>query len=34
MRKNSVKNSRINGEVQRVLAEVIREKSKIPGLRP
>ena len=24
MRKNSVKNTRINGEVQRVLAEIIR----------
>ena len=24
MRKNSVKNTRVNGEVQRVLAEIIR----------
>ena len=30
MRKNSVKNSRINGEVQRVLAEVIRGEIKDP----
>ncbi len=30
MRKNSVKNTRINGEVQRVLAEVIRSEIKDP----
>ncbi|MBP9997051.1 MAG: 30S ribosome-binding factor RbfA [Lachnospiraceae bacterium] len=30
MRKNSVKNSRVNGEVQRVLAEIIRSEIKDP----
>ena len=30
MRKNSVKNTRINGEVQRVLAEIIRGELKDP----
>ena len=30
MRKNSVKNTRINGEVQRVLAEIIRGEIKDP----
>lgn len=34
MRKNSVKNSRINGEVQRVLAEVIRGEIKDPRIAP
>ena len=34
MRKNSVKNSRINGEVQRVLAEVIRGEIKDPRICP
>ena len=34
MRKNSVKNNRINGEVQRVLAEVIRGEIKDPGSAP
>lgn len=34
MRKNSVKNSRINGEVQRVLAEVIRGEIKDPRISP
>lgn len=32
MRKNSVKNTRINGEVQRVLAEIIREEIKDPRI--
>lgn len=32
MRKNSVKNSRINGEVQKVLAEVIRGEIKDPRI--
>ena len=30
MRKNSIKNTRINGEVQRVLAEIIRSEIKDP----
>lgn len=34
MRKNSVKNSRINGEVQRVLAEIIRGEIKDPRISP
>ena len=34
MRKNSVKNTRINGEVQRVLAEIIRGEIKDPRIRP
>lgn len=34
MRKNSVKNVRINGEVQRVLAEVIRSEIKDPRINP
>ena len=34
MRKNSVKNTRINGEVQRVLAEVIRGEIKDPRISP
>lgn len=34
MRKNSVKNTRINGEVQRVLAEIIRGGLKDPGSVP
>ena len=34
MRKNSVKNTRINGEVQRVLAEVIRSEIKDPRINP
>lgn len=34
MRKNSVKNTRINGEVQRVLAEVIRGGIKDPRIAP
>lgn len=34
MRKNSIKNTRINGEVQRVLAEVIRGEIKDPRISP
>ena len=34
MRKNSMKNTRINGEVQRVLAEVIRAEIKYPRIGP
>ena len=34
MRKNSVKNTRINGEVQKVLAEIIRGESKDPRIHP
>lgn len=34
MRKNSIKNTRINGEVQRVLAEVIRREIKDPRISP
>ena len=34
MRKNSVKNTRVNGEVQRVLAEVIRAGMKDPRVSP
>ncbi|MCH5339123.1 MAG: 30S ribosome-binding factor RbfA [Acetatifactor sp.] len=34
MRKNSVKNTRINGEVQRVLAEVIQGEIKDPRISP
>ena len=34
MRKNSVKNTRINGEVQRVLAETIRGGIKDPRISP
>ncbi len=34
MRKNSVKNTRINGEVQRVLAEIIRDGIKDPRIHP
>ncbi len=32
MRKNSLKNTRINGEVQRVLAEIIRSDIKDPRI--
>lgn len=32
MRKNSVKNTRVNGEVQRVLAEIIRGEIKDPRI--
>lgn len=34
MRKNSVKNTRINGEVQRELAEIIRGEIKDPRIAP
>lgn len=34
MRKNSVKNTRINGEVQKVLAEIIRRDIKDPRISP
>ena len=34
MRKNSIKNTRINGEVQRVLAEIIRKDIKDPRISP
>lgn len=34
MRKNSVKNTRVNGEVQRVLAEIIRGEIKDPRISP
>ena len=34
MRKNSVKNTRVNGEVIRVLAEVIRSEIKDPRINP
>lgn len=34
MKKNSVKNTRINGEVQRVLAEIIRGEIKDPRISP
>ena len=34
MRKNSVKNTRVNGEVMRVLAEVIRSEINDPRINP
>ena len=34
MRKNSIKNTRINGEVQKVLAELVRGEIKDPGIHP
>lgn len=34
MRKNSIKNTRINGEVQRELAEIIRGEIKDPRISP
>ena len=34
MRKNSIKNIRINGEVQKVLAEIIRSEIKDPRISP
>lgn len=34
MRKNSLKNTRVNGEVQRVLADVIRGEIKDPRISP
>ena len=34
MRKNSIKNTRINGEVQKVLSEIIRGEIKDPRVSP
>ena len=34
MRKNSIKNTRINGEVQKVLADIIRGQIKDPRISP
>lgn len=34
MRKNSIKNTRINGEVQKELAEIIRSEIKDPRIAP
>ena len=34
MRKNSIKNTRINGEVQKALAEIIRGEIKDPRISP
>ena len=34
MRKNSIKNTRVNGEVHRVLAEIIRSEIKDPRINP
>ncbi len=34
MRKNSIKNTRINGEVQKVLADIIRSEIKDPRVGP
>lgn len=34
MRKNSIKNTRINGEVQKVLSEIIRSEIKDPRIDP
>mgnify|MGYP000787041605 CR=1 FL=1 len=34
MRKNSIKNTRINGEVQKVLSEIIRTEIKDPRINP
>ena len=34
MRKNSIKNTRINGEVQKILAEIIRGDIKDPRISP
>jgi len=34
MRKNSIKNTRVNGEVQRALAEIIRSGIKDPRVSP
>jgi len=34
MRKNSIKNTRVNGEVQKVLAEIIRGEIKDPRISP
>ncbi|MBR6381162.1 MAG: 30S ribosome-binding factor RbfA [Lachnospiraceae bacterium] len=34
MRKNSIKNSRLNGEVQKVLSEIITQEIKDPRISP
>lgn len=34
MRKNSIKNTRLNGEVQKVLSEIIRDEIKDPRISP
>ena len=34
MRKNSIKNTRVNGEVQKVLSEIIRGEIKDPRISP
>lgn len=34
MRKNSIKNTRINGEVQKALSEIIRSELKDPRIHP
>lgn len=34
MRKNSIKNSRINGEVQKELSNIIRNEVKNPNISP
>ncbi len=34
MRKNSIKSTRINGEIKRVLAEIIRSEIKDPRIHP
>ena len=34
MRKNSIKNTRINGEVQKELSKIIREEIKDPRIQP
>ena len=34
MRKNSIKNTRINGEVQKELSKIIREEIKDPRIHP
>ena len=34
MRKNSIKNTRINGEIQKVLSEIIRGEIKDPRISP
>ena len=34
MRKNSIKNTRVNGEVQKVLSEIIRGEIKDPRIHP
>ena len=34
MRKNSIKNTRINGEVQKALSDIIRSELKDPRIHP